>query len=281
MSDTAFQTQYRQEFVKQFEQRQSLLRTSTTTEAVIKGNQAVFLVAGSGGATAVTRGINGLIPARADNLLQNTCTLAEWHDLVRKTNFNVFASQGNQRAIMQETTMAVINRKIDTDIITALQTATVNTGVAQPANLMLVTRAKTKLGNAQVPWDGNITFLITPGFEGYLMQIPEFSNRMYINKPPTDGADAAWRDKIQMYFWNGAMWIVHPNLPGVGTNAEQCFAYHKSAIGNAFDTAGLETPVGYDEEQAYSWARASATIGTKVLQNSGIVLINHDASQIS
>lgn len=281
MSDTAFQIQYRQEFVKQFEQRQSLLRTTTTTEAVIKGNQAVFLVAGSGGAQAVTRGINGLIPARADNLLQNTATLAEWHDLVRKTNFNVFASQGNQRAIMQETTMAVINRKIDYDIMTALQTATVNTGAAQPASLMLVTRAKTKLGNAQVPWDGNITFLITPAFEGYLMQIPEFANRLWINKPPTDGADAAWRDKPQMYWWNGAMWVVHPNLPGTGTNAEQCFAYHKSAIGNAFDSAGLETPVGYDEEQAYSWARASANIGTKVLQNSGIVLINHDGSQLS
>jgi hypothetical protein len=281
MSDSAFQTQYRQEFVKQFEQRQSLLRTSATTEAVIKGNTAVFLVAGSGGATATSRGINGLIPARADNLLQNSCTLQEWHDLVRKTQFNVFASQGNQRAIMQETTMAVINRKIDLDIISGLQTGTVNTGAAQPANLMLVTRAKTKLGNAGVPWDGWVTFLITPAFEGYMMQLPEFANRLWINKPPTDSADVAWRDKPQAYWWNGATWIVHPNLPGIGTNNETCFAYHKSAIGNAFDTAGLETPVGYDEEQAYSWARASANIGTKVLQNSGIVVINHDGSQLS
>lgn len=281
MSDTAFQTQYRQEFVKQFEQRQSLLRTTCTTEAVIKGNTAVFLVAGSGGATAVNRGINGLIPARADNLAQNSCTLNEWHDLVRKTNFNVFASQGNQRAIMQESTMAVINRKTDVDIIGALQTATVNTGAAQPANLMLVTKAKTKLGNAGVPWDGWITFLITPAFEGYMMQLPEFANRLWINKPPTDSADLAWRDKPQAYWWNGATWIVHPNLPGGGTNAAQCFAYHKSAVGNAFDSAGLETPVGYDEEQAYSWARASANLGTKVLQNSGIVLINHDDSQLS
>lgn len=281
MSDSAFQTQYRQEFVKQFEQRESLLRQCCTTEAVIKGNTAVFLVAGSGSATAVNRGLNGLIPARADNLAQNSCTLAEWHDLVRKTNFNVFASQGNQRAIMQETTMAVINRKIDSDIITALQTGTVSTGAAQPASLMLVTRAKTKLGNAQVPWDNNICFVISPGFEGYLMQIPEFANRLYVNKPPTDGALAAWRDKPQAYFWNGALWIVHPNVPGIGTNNETCFAFHKWAIGNAFDTAGLETPVGYDEEQAYSWARASAHIGTKVLQNSGIVLIPHDASQIS
>src|SRR5271170_7357895 len=124
MSDSAFQIQYRQEFIKAFEQHESLLRETVTTEAVIKGQQAIFLVAGSGGAVAVTRGLNGRIPARADNNAQNTCTLQEWHDLVRKTGFNIFASQGNQRAIMQRTTMAVINRKMDQDIITELNTAT-------------------------------------------------------------------------------------------------------------------------------------------------------------
>jgi hemin uptake protein HemP len=40
----------------------------------------------------------------------------------------------------------------------------------------------------------------------------------------------------------------------------------------------METPVGYDEEQAYSWARASIFMGSKLLQNSGIVVINHDGS---
>ncbi len=281
MSDTAFQTQYRQEFIAQFEQRQSLLRDTVTTEAVIKGNVATFLVAGTGGATAVTRGINGLIPARADNLAQNSATLAEWHDLVRKTNFNVFASQGNQRTIMQQTTMAVVNRKMDQDIIGQLQNGTVNTGAAQTASLALVARAKTKLGNAGVPWDGNVTFLITPAFEGYLMQITEFANRQYVNKPPSDQANLAWRDKPMAFIWYGAMWIVHPNLPGVGTAAEVCFAYHKCALGHAVDSAGLESPVGYDEEQAYSWARATVNMGSTVLQNSGIVLINHDGSALS
>jgi len=129
--------QYRQEFIAAFEQHQSLLRESTTTEAVIKGNQATFLVAGSGGATAKTRGVNGLIPARGDDLQQPVATLVEWHDLVRKTDFNIFASQGNQRAIMQMTCMAVINRKIDQDIITELATGTISTGVAAAPTLNL------------------------------------------------------------------------------------------------------------------------------------------------
>lgn len=281
MSDTAFQTQYRQEFIQQFEQRESLLRKCCTTESVIKGNTAVFLVAGSNHASAVTRGVNGLIPARADNNQQNSATLQEWHDLVRKTDFNVFASQGNQRAIMQQSTMGVINRKVDQDIISALNTGTVNTGSAQTASLQLIARAKTKLGNAEVPWDMNITFVITSAFEGYLMQITEFNNRLYVSKPPSDHADLAWRDKPQAFIWYDALWIVHPNLPGKGTANETCFAFHKSAIGHAIDTKGIATPVGYDEEQAYSWARASATMGSQVLQNSGIVVIPHDGSALS
>ena len=73
MAESAPQIQYRQELVATFEEGQSWLRETTVTEAVIKGNQATFLVA------AVTRGINGLIPARADSLTQSTATLTEWH----------------------------------------------------------------------------------------------------------------------------------------------------------------------------------------------------------
>ena len=117
MTATAAQTQYRKEFVSGFEQRMSLLRQSVTKEAVIKGNQATFLVADSGSATAQTRGNNGKIPARSDTLTQPTATLVEKHDLVQRTGFDVFASQGDGRRIMQETSMGVINRDIDQTVV--------------------------------------------------------------------------------------------------------------------------------------------------------------------
>ena len=56
-----------------------MLRVCCVQEAVIKGNTAVFLVAGSGGATAVTRGVNGYIPYGTVSNVQNTCTLLEYH----------------------------------------------------------------------------------------------------------------------------------------------------------------------------------------------------------
>ncbi|WP_323994708.1 phage capsid protein [Aeromonas hydrophila] len=274
MASTAFQTLYRDEFIAGFEQNQSLVRQTTTTEGVIKGNQIVFLVADSGGATAVTRGVNGMIPARADNLNQYTATLVEWHDLVRKTNYNVFASQGDQRAIMQGTTMAVLNRKIDQDIIGELSAATQTTGAAATMSLALAMKAKVILGNNEVPADNQLFALITPAAEAYLMQTKEFASVDYVNKKPFEED----KSSLQMFKWAGINWIVHPNLPGKGTASETMFLYHKSAIGHGMDTKGLQTPVGYDEEQDYSWARASAYMGGKLLQNKGVVKIIHDGS---
>lgn len=280
MADTAFQIQYRQEFIMAFEQHATLLRETVTTEAVIKGQQAIFLVAGSGSATAVTRGVNGRIPARSDSNTQNTITLQEWHDLVRKTGFNVFASQGNQRGIMQMTTMAVINRKIDELIINALNTGTVaigTTGVTIP-NVSFFQNGCVKLQNAAVPWDSNITLLCQPSFIAYLEQAPEFANAQYVDLRPYAGQESSWKDKPMAYRWRNCLIVAHPNLPGRGTTAEKSFLYHKTAVGQAMDTAGLQTPVGYDQEQDYSWARASAYMGATLLQNTGVVVMTADGS---
>lgn len=278
MAETAFQIQYRQEFVAGFEQLQSLLRDFCTTEAVIKGNQATFLVADSGGATAVTRGVNGLIPARGDNLTQPVATLVEWHDLVRKTDFNIFASQGNQRAIMQQTCMGVINRKIDQDIITELNTATQTTGAAAIQDVAALLHAKAILGNNDVPWDSNITSLLSPSYESFLMTEATFTSRDFISNGPYDNADPAWRDRPQAYRWLGMNFVIHPNLPNAGSATEVDFVFHKSAIGHAYNADNLEARAGYDEEQDYSWSRCSIYMGSQLLQNSGVVRILHDAS---
>lgn len=281
MADTtAFQTQYRQEFIAGFEQKQSLLRDTVTTEADIRGNVAVFLVADSGSATAQNRGVNGLITARGDSMTQNSCTISEWHDLVRKTDFNVFASQGNQRQIMQMTSMGVVNRKVDDQIITELNTGTVTIGSATTLpSVSLFQNGRVKLGNASVPWDSNITLLCTSAFLAYLEQATEFANAEYVNLRPYAGSDnPSWRDMPPAYRWRNALILEHPNLPGKGTTSEKNFLYHKSSIGHAAHTGALEARVGYNEEQAYSWARTSMSMGAKLLQNAGVVVITADGS---
>ena len=253
-----------------------MLRKTVTTEAVIKGNQAVFLVAGSNHATATTRGVNGLITPRADYNNQNTATLVEWHDLVRKTGFNIFESQGDQRKIMQESSLGVINRKIDQDILGDLASSTNTTGTVngagQTASLALVMRAYTILGNNEVPLDGNISAVISPGFRAYLMQCKEFTDVQYINDKP-------FTDQPIMFRWASINWIVHPNIVNKGTNNELCYMYHKSAIGHAANVGEIDTKIGVNDEQDYSFARASMFMGGTVLQTAGIVTMPHDGSQ--
>ena len=274
MATTALQTQYRQEFIAAYEQGQSLLRSTVTTEANVNGNSAVFLVAGSGSAAAVTRGENGLIPARADSLTQNTCTLTEWHDLVRKTGFNIEAGQGDQRRIMQQTSMGVLNRKIDSDILSALGDGTNDTGTAATASLALVMKARAILGNAEVPTEeeDNMFAIMSPAFEAYMMQVSAFTSADFVEVKPFNGPARRFRR------WAGCNWIVHPNVSGVGTNAEKCFMFHRNAIGHAINMGDLQSIVGYDEEQDYSYARTTGYMGAKLLQNSGVVVMNHDGS---
>jgi hypothetical protein len=267
-------TLYREEIVPEFEENMSWLRQTTVTEIQRQGNQAVFLVAGSGGASAVTRGVNSLIPARVDSNTQNTCTLVEWHDLVRKTRFNIFQSQGDQRALMQRTTRAVLNRRLDQDIITQLDTATNNLGGAAQASSSLIRKAKVKLGQNEVPVEDmdKMWAVVSDAFMGYIEELPEFASADYVDyKPYTGPARRVLR-------WKGFNWIVHHNLSGAGTASEKCYFYHSDAIGSAFDMDNLNIAIGYEDEQDYSYARASSFTGAKLLQQSGIVQVLHDAS---
>jgi hypothetical protein len=276
MAESAPQIQYRQEMIDEFEEGVSWLRQTTVNEPVIKGYQATFLVAGSGGQSADTRGINSLIPAHPASLTQVTATLVEWNHLERATRFNIFQSQGDLRRVMQENTVKVLNRKIDSDIIAQLDTATNNLGAATTMTLGAVAKALTTLGENEVPveQEDKMWALATPAVRGYLMQTTEFNRADHVDMKFLSGPAR------RVTRWAGFNWIFHPNLTGVGTAEEKCYFYHQNAVGSAFDSEGLNTAIGYDPEQDYSFARASSFIGAKLLQQSGIVQFKHDASAI-
>jgi hypothetical protein len=275
MADTAFQKQFRTETIMGFEKRESYLSMVTTTEANVNGNEAEFLVADSGGATASTRGINGDIPGRADNNSQITCTIKEYHDVVEKTKFNIESSQGDQRKIMQETTRGVINRTRDNLIHDALSNATTTWGSAAVATITLVTKAKTILANNSAT-DGTISAVITPAYYGYLMGLDQFVNVDYINDKRFEG-----RGKDKAFSWYGVDWIVDEKCAGVGTNDAKCYMFNKSAVGSAMHKGSIQTYAEYDARHDKSWCRHSVYLGAKLLQNSGVIVMPHDDSALS
>lgn len=272
MVDTAFQTKYRAEYIAAFERSTSLLRPFVTTEANVNGEKAVFLVTETN-REAVTRGSNGLIPASSGNQTQYEAILEEWHDLQQKTDFDVTRAQSDQRQIMQEQGVAVINRKVDDQILDQLVTGTIDTG-ATPTIMTkrLATKMLVTLWSQNVSWnDGRIAVLITPAAWGYMSEIPEFASADYVSGKPNEEGPAMKR-------WMGATWMLHTGLPGVGTADATMIAFHRNAIGHASAPKSMDVMVGYDGEQAYSWNRVSIYMGAKLLQNNGVVLAHHDDS---
>ena len=279
MSSTAFQTMYRQEFIAGFERGMTLIRPTVTTEVEVNGNEAVFLVADSGSATAVTRGVNGDIPTRPDNLNQYTATLQEWHDVPERTNFNIFASQGDGRRIMQETSLKVLNRKIDDDIISALSAGTQTqtmTNTSATTFISDIMEMAVTLGEADADYDAEITAIVSPAFYANLFLLDQFTsadyirNQMFPNGVPKNRGAA----------WNGVNWIRHTGLSGMGTATCYCYMYSKNAIGHACDMERLTTLVGYDDKNDKSWARATGYFGSKLLQNTGVIKITHDDTDV-
>lgn len=273
MSIEAAVIQYRKDFVPAFEQKMSLLKLTTTKETVTNGNQATFLVSGSGGDTAVTRGTNGYIPYGNPTNSQVTATLVEKHAPYELTGFNVFASQGNQIQVMRNASIAVINRDIDLTLLAELANATQDFG-SGTASLQTVTGAQAILGNndVDVEEEDNMFAIISPAFRGYLMQTTEFASGDYAEMKPFGGPAR------KMFRWMGINWIVSSKITGLGTASEICYMYHRNAIGYAVNVGEEKIFAGYDEKQDLSWSRASVYHGAKILQNNGIVKITHDGS---
>ena len=273
MAIEAAMIQYRKEFVGAFEQRVSLLKAMTTKESVISGNQATFLVSGSGSDPAVTRGSNGQIPYGNPTNAQNTATLVEKHAPYELTGFNIFASQGDQKRVMQMASMAVINRDIDLTLLAELANATQDFGTGT-ASLATVTGAQAILGNADIPVEdeNNMFAIISPAFRGYLMQTTEFASGDYVEVKPFGGPAR------RMFRWMGINWAVSSRVTGLGTSSEICYMFHRDAIGYAVNVGEEKIAIGYDDKQDTSWSRATVFHGAKILQNTGIVKITHDGS---
>lgn len=274
MSVEAAVTQYRQAFIDQFEVRSSALRATTTKESMKNGLTATFLVSGSNNDTAVTRGVNGQIPYGNPTNTQVSATLVERHAPYELTGFNIFASQGDQKAVMRQASMSVINREIDLTMLAELANATIDTGTAATASLALVMKAKAYLGNNGIPTqeEDNMFAVVSDSFMAYLMQSDSFASALYVDVKPLTGPTR------RMLRWAGVNFMVSPLVTGIATNLELCYMWHRNAIGYAVSVEEDSIAIGYDEKQDTSWSRATIYHAAKILQNTGIVQIKHDGS---
>lgn len=261
--------QFATEFIKGYERGESMLRKTVSTKTQKQGSSHVFLITDSGAATAQTRGLDGNLIGRSMNQNQVTLTMTEWHDLPRKTGFNIFSSQYQGREDMYQTAYEVINRKVENQILDALATATTGpTATASSNAIKLLTDGVTIMSGNNVPVDdGEVYACVSHGFIQACLESDVFSNADYVSMMKWD--DGVHSQKM-MYKWNGINIFTNTGIPGHATSSETCFLYHKSAIGHAIDSESFNVTAGYNDENDYSWVRASAFSGAKLLQNGGV-----------
>lgn len=267
-------TQFRQETVAQFEQSSTQLAMATTKETVRQGQSAVFLVSGSAGDVAHTRGANGDIIYGGPQNSQVTITLKERHAAKELTGFDVFASQGNQADGLRQMVVRIMNRDRDLTILNALSAATQDFGTG-PMDLTTVLGSVAILGNNQVPTDevDNMFGIISPAANAYMMQIPEYSNAQYVDlKPFANGASKRYKR------WADINWIVTPLVSGVGTSSEILYIFHRAALGYSANLGEDKVYADYETKHGRSWARAELYHEAGLLQNSGVIKITHDGS---
>lgn len=271
-------TVYKQEMVAQFERRRSLLSMCPMKESMKNGLNVVWLINGSGGDVAVTRGQNGLIPYGQTANTQITATLIEKHAAKRITGFDVFASQGNQTQALQDASFAIIRRNMDDTILAELGNATQDFGTASTTlDLATILGAQAVLGYNNVPTDEveNMFCVLSPGAFMYLKQTTEFSSGDYVDVKPYNSNTGAVGATFR---WSGLNFIVSSAIAGAQTSSELLYMFHRSALGYATNTGEESIKANYNEEQDYSWSRATIYHAAKILQDSGIIKITHDGS---
>jgi hypothetical protein len=270
MDATVFQTLYNTEWSQAYEQKMSWLRGTVQTKGDVAGNTFVFILEGDAD-EAVSRGANNNIPYAGDNQDSASCTLAEYHHLARKNNFNIYSSSVDQKLSMQRRGVISTNKKTDALLLAQLDTTSYDTngGSAAAASLALLSEGVAILDAHFVPRDGERYGLLTPMAWQQMMKVKEFSSKDWVSDQPFMNT-TEWR------IWNSVKWAVHPGLTGVGTSTAKCFVYHKYAVGHALNKGNMTTKVGVNDEHDYSWARTTSYQGAKKLRDLGIVRIKHN-----
>lgn len=273
---------YRREFIGAFNVGVSFLKDRATPENMDMGRSAVFDVTAVGGRMQ-NRSIDGRIPRTNVSDTQVTCTLAEAVKKFEVTDFEAFTSQSDERAKMNHRIMESVNQEIDYSFMTELANATTSfSASAAPMTLSTATRVIATLAANSVPINPNdVTFLVSPFLEAQLQNIKGYASQDYVSTKPLETGGNQFTGGVQMKRWLNVSWIVHPNLPGVGTNSCTCYIWHRRAIGSAIPTNQIKYSAGYDDQDHYNYASATLKHGHKILQNSGILKFIHDDTTVA
>lgn len=250
------------------EDRLTLLRAACVSEAVIGqqegGVPACFFMIGG----ILGKG-KGIIPAGPSFGSATPLRMVDLEASVECTSPEMIIAGVLPRELVKP-----FNRQIDRAIVDALDGCDRLDVLGSNSNAAdLVAKGLVALGKNEVPIEDedNMFVLGGPALRDMIhRQVPSSADKCVTIKPGS-------RVECKVLRWAGCNWLFSPIVAGAGTSSEQCYVFHRHAIGHALDLAALAAPGGVtggiDPKTGTGWMKACTKQRAAVLQPSGIVRV--------
>lgn len=280
-----FVTDYQTDVHHIFQREGGMLRPAVRMKNNIVGSSTTFQKIGKG--TATTKARHGTITPMNQTHTAVSCTLSDFYagDWVDK--LDEAKTNADERLALAKGGAYALGRKVDSQIITALDgttESTVSWNVTSYANIRksLLEMAEAMDGN-DVPNDGGRFGLLTPRAWAQAMTVETFGNSDYIGAnglPYQEGAPghAKWKD------WMGVRWGMHTGLTGKGTATAKVFVWHKNAIGyatgkhagNSAENDAVQADVTWHGDRAAHFVNHMMSGGGVLIDTTGVIEGNLD-----
>jgi|TARA_R100001530_G_scaffold125990_1_gene94685 hypothetical protein len=252
--NNAFITQYERDVHDVFQRQGSVLKPSVRFKSDVVGSVATFQKIGTG--TATTKARHGTITPMNQTHTAVSTTLADfyagdWVDKLDEAKINI-----DERAALARGGAMALGRKVDSQILTELDTTTQTTVTITVTTSNQCRNGLLDMVEAMIANDayepGAMYGVMSPHLWAVASTISEFASSDYVG---ADGLPYNVGAAVGMYKrWGQVLWTVHSGVPNVGTATSKVFIWNKNAIGyaagktpaNLAGTMGGETSVGAD-----------------------------------
>ena len=277
--DQAFITKFNSDLHLTFRQMGPLFRGLVRTDAQVKGDSARFYKFGSIAVGPKAR--NGEIAASNADTSYVTASMTDKYALIYLDELDLTKLAVDVRGGYVKAGAAAFGVATDDYIITALQTGrnasyAIDNTAATYKSIDRGTALKIgeQLDRNNVPRDGMRFCAVTPHAWSALMSIDQFVRSDY------NGAEDLPFKRIgrPVRTWNDIHWFVSNRLPGVGTSAAYCYAFHREAAGHGIN-ADLNTSWDWENDRRAWSMSGSMSQGAVVIDDLGIVEVKLDDTQ--
>ena len=262
--ELSFVKNFEAEVHLQYQQMGSKLRSTVRTKNNVVGSSTIFQRVGKG--TASTKARHGKVPVMNVDHTPIECTLqdyyaGDWVDQLDELKTNI-----NEQQVVAKAGAYALGRKTDELIISQLGTSSQFAG----SDVDGLTKAKVlaafeKLGDVEVPDDGQRFAVVGWKQWSELLNIQEFANADYVGDD-----DLPWKG-TQAKRWLGSLWLPHSGLPKLDS-VRNCFWYHKTAVGHAVG-AEVKTDITWHGDRAAHFVNNMMSQGACLIDASGVVTL--------